>query len=153
MIHPGGANGDRVVSKGRRDRHDGGPHARSGGAHATRGRLGLDGTRLVPVAGGTVRGRNRIGFAGSAVATVVIDGRGDLTHDPYLTLHGVIEPDDPEGLEDSVIDAIMDAVEDLPGKARRDDEAVADAARKALRRTVHKAIGKRPVSEIHVVRV
>ena len=117
------------------------------------GRLGLDGTRLVPLDGAAVRTRNRIGFSGSAVATVVVDDRGDLLDDPKITLHGVIEGDDKEAIEDATIDAIMDAVEALSNSAGRDDEAVAEAARRAIRRALHKAIGKRPVTEVHVVRL
>ena len=108
---------------------------------------------FVPLDGAAVRTRNRIGFSGSAVATVVVDDRGDLLDDPKITLHGVIEGDDKEAIEDATIDAIMDAVEALSNSAGRDDEAVAEAARRAIRRALHKAIGKRPVTEVHVVRL
>ena len=117
------------------------------------GRLGLDGTRLVPVDGGAVRMRHRIGFAGSAVATVVLDRRGALAADPRVTLHGVVEPDDAEEIEEEAIDAVIDAIDDLPKGARRDDEGIAEAARRALVRAVRRAVGKRPVAQIHVVRV
>ncbi len=117
------------------------------------GRLALDGTRLVPMDGGVLRARNQIGFSGSAVATVLINARGELTDDPRLTLHGVVEADDDDGLEDDAVDAVIDAVDALSDAASRDDQAVADAARRAIRRTVHKAIGKRPITDIHVVRI
>jgi len=117
------------------------------------GRLGLDGTRLVPMDGRALRNRNKISFSGSAVATVIIDGHGDLTDDPKLTLHGVIEGDDADGIVDNAIDAVIGAVDALSNAASGDDDAVAEAARRAVRRSVHKATGKRPVTEIHVVRI
>ena len=117
------------------------------------GRLGVDGTRLVPLDGGAVRARSRMIFAGSAVATVVVNEAGELLDDPKITLHGVIEGDDKEGIEDGVIEGVMDAVEALSDKASREDDAVAEAARRAVRRILHKAIGKRPVTEVHVVRL
>lgn len=117
------------------------------------GRLGLDGKQLVPVDGGTLRMRHKIGFAGSAVATVVLDRRGSLADDPRVTLHGVVEPDDPEGVEDLAIDAVIDAIDDLSKGARGDDDTIAEAARRALVGAIRRAIGKRPVAQVHVVRV
>ncbi len=116
------------------------------------GRLAVDGARLVSMDGGVLRARNRIGFSGSAVATVIVNKRGELTDDPRLTLHGLADAGD-DALEDGAIDAMVDAVDALSDADSRDDKAVAEAARRAIRRTVHKAIGKRPVTEIHVVRI
>ena len=70
-----------------------------------------------------------------------------------MTLHGVVEPDDAEEIEEEAIDAVIDAIDDLPKGARRDDEGIAEAARRALVRAVRRAIGKRPVAQVHVVRV
>ena len=117
------------------------------------GRLGVDGKQLVPLDGQTIRARHRIGAAGSAVATVVLDHRGRLAADPMVSLHGVTEPDGAEEIEDDAIDAVMDAVEDLSKNARQDDESVAKAARSALSGTLRRATGKRPVTQVHVVRV
>ena len=128
-----------------------GPLAAVGEANT--GRLALDGKRLVPVDGGTVRTRHRIGAAGSAVATVVLDRRGALADDPQVTLHGLVEPDDPDDLEDLAIDAVADAIDDLPRRARDDDEGVAEAARRALVGAIRRTTGKRPLARIHVVRV
>ena len=117
------------------------------------GRLALDGTRLVPMNGGVLRARGRIGYSGSAVATVVVDARGALTGASRLTLHGLVAGNDADGLQDDAIDAMNEAVRALGGTAHRSDDAVADAARRAIRRTVHKTIGKRPVTDVHVVRI
>ena len=120
---------------------------------AETGRLALDGKRLVPVDGGTVRARHRIGAAGSAVASVVLDRRGALVDDPQVTLHGVVEPDDPDGIEDLAIDAVIDAVEDQPKRARGDDDGIAEAARRALVGAIRRTTGKRPLARVQVFRV
>lgn len=117
------------------------------------GRLGVDGKQMVPLDGQTIRARHRIGASVSAVATVVLDHRGRLAADPVVSLHGVTEPDGAEAIEDEAIDALMDAVEDLSRNALRDDESVAKAARGALSGTLRRATGKRPVTQVHVVRV
>ena len=116
------------------------------------GRLAVDGSRLVPMDGDALRARRRIGSAGSAVATVVVDRRGALADDPLVTLQGLADGG-ADGLEGEAAAALAAAVEALPGRARREDDQVASAARRALRRSVHRATGKRPLTEIHVVRL
>ena len=46
-----------------------------------------------------------------------------------------------------------DAIEDLPNKARRDDSVVREAARLAVRRSLRDSHGKKPITDVHLVRV
>ena len=45
------------------------------------------------------------------------------------------------------------AVTGLPALLRRDDSALADAARAALRRALGKRLQKRPMVDVHLLRV
>jgi ribonuclease J len=121
--------------------------------HVETGRLAVDGKRLVPIDGSVMRERNRIRFNGAAVATVVVDQKGSLIGDPQLTVQGVLDEDVEGDSWEDAIDAIIDAIEDLPKAKRLDDDAVAEAARIAVRRALRESIGKRPVTDVHVVRV
>ncbi len=118
------------------------------------GRIAVDGTRLVALDGDVIRARRRMGFAGVAVATVVLDGRGRLAADPQLSVPGLI---DAEGADEQAarlaLDAIADAVADLDRGQRDDDAEVAEAVRQAVRRTLRDTVGKRPATEVHVVRL
>jgi ribonuclease J len=89
---------------------------------------------------------------GAAVATVVIDAKGVLLGDPQLTVQGVLDDSEDESWEEA-IDAVIAAVNDLSKKKRQDDDEVAEAARIAVRRSLRDTIGKRPVTDVHVVRV
>lgn len=120
--------------------------------HVETGRLAVDGKRLVPIGGTIIRERNRLRMNGAAVATVVVDEAGGVVGDPQLTVQGVLSDDDDENWEYAV-DAIVDAVNDLPRAKRRDDDEIAEAARIAVRRSLRETIGKRPVTDIHVVRI
>lgn len=117
------------------------------------GRLAVDGGRLLPVEGSVLRTRHRLGFAGSAVATVVVDRKGRLAADPKLTVHGLLDGDADEAARDAFIAVIVEAVDGLSPAARRDDDEIADAVRVAVRRAFRQAFGKRPVTDIHVVRI
>jgi len=115
------------------------------------GRLALDGKQLVSLDSESWKNRKRITFNGAAVATVVLDRNGTLLADPRVTLQGVGDPD-AEELASLGAD-VGRAVEGLSPRERRDDAAVSEAARLAVRRRLKASSGKRPVTDVHVVRV
>lgn len=116
------------------------------------GRLGLDGTHLIRLDAGRLKIRHRMVFNGAAVATLVLDGRGQFAAPPQVSVQGVYEADDVEE-EAAVVEAVRAAVEGLPQTLRRDDETVKEAARLAVRRALHASHGKKPVTQVHLVRI
>jgi ribonuclease J len=122
--------------------------------HVPAGRFGVDGKRLIPVGGEVLRARKRIGFGGVAVATLVMNGKGQLIDEPQLSAPGVFDEEGADSRQfDQAIDAMEDAVLKLSPKARKDDDAVEEAALRGLRRALNEATGKRPLVQIHVVRI
>ncbi len=122
--------------------------------HVPSGRFGVDGKRLVPVGGEVLRARKRIGNDGIAVATLVMNGKGQLIDEPQLSAPGVFDEDgDDSSKFDQAIDAMEEAVLMLSPKARKDDDAVEEAALRGLRRALHDSTGRRPLVQIHVVRI
>mgnify|MGYP001125708279 CR=1 FL=1 len=116
------------------------------------GRLGLDGTNLVRLDSPQLKTRHRMVFNGAAVATVVLDSAGRLLADPQVTVQGVFDPED-ESANAAVTAAVREAVTGLPHGLRRDDATVREAARLAVRRALHASHGKKPVTEVHLVRI
>lgn len=122
--------------------------------HVASGRLGVDGTRLVPATGEVLRARKRIGFGGIAVATIVMNRKGQVIDEPQLSAPGVFDENgDDSNRFDEAIDAMEEAVLKLSPKARKDDDAVEEAASRGLRRAMRDATGGRPLVQIHVVRI
>jgi ribonuclease J len=118
------------------------------------GRLAIDGKRLIPVDGDVLRARRRMGFGGIAVATVVLDRKGRLHEDPQLSVPGLIDGADIDmELKKLAVTAIADAVEDLSSRARENDEEVSGASTRAIRRVFRDETGRRPLADIHVVRL
>jgi len=120
--------------------------------HVGAGRLGLDGKNLVPLDGGAFRERMRMNFSGAAVATIVVDQRGQLVAEPQVTLHGLIGDGGGVSLDD-IGKAVAGAIAEIPTMQRGNDEALREAARLAVRRSVYATQGKKPVTEVHVVRL
>ena len=118
---------------------------------AVTGRLVVDGNRLVPLGGGVMAARKRMLFNGVAVASLAVDAAGRLLGRPRLSAPGLFELDDPE--TDRISSEIADSLADLPATLRRDDAALTEAARASLRRALGKRLQKRPLVEVHVLRV
>jgi len=116
------------------------------------GRLAVDGTQLRPLGSAALKSRQRMTYDGAAVATLVLDAAGKLLAPPQITVHGVFD-EAGEGETAAIGAAIAEAVSSLTGGDRRKDDAVREAARLALRRSLKASHGKRPLTDIHIVRV
>lgn len=117
------------------------------------GRLARDGTRIVPMDGLGLRERRKMLWNGAAVATVVLDGRGHLAVPATLTVHGLDDDEMVTEAHGAALDAIKTAIHDLSRAEARDDEQVAEAARRAIRRVYKVRFDKKPVTDVHVVRL
>ena len=118
--------------------------------HVPAGRLALDGNRVVPIGGETVRGRIRAMWNGFAVLSVPLEADGRVGDIPVSTSGLFDDEDDP--VLDTVRLAVREALAKLSAKALRDDELVAETARIAARRAFREALDKRPVTRIHLIR-
>ena len=115
------------------------------------GRLALDGNRVVPLNGGVLAARRRMLFNGVVLGSFAVDGAGKMVGKPRVSAPGLFEPDDPETAR--VTAEFSQAVADLPMTLRKDDSALADAARAALRRALGRRLQKRPMVDVHLLRV
>jgi ribonuclease J len=115
------------------------------------GRLALDGNRVVPLQGGVMAARRRMLFNGLVLGSLAVDEGGRVMGRPKVSAPGLFEPEDPES--DRISREFGTAVSDLPASMRRDDGALLDAAKAALRRTLGKRLGKRPLVDVHLLRV
>jgi ribonuclease J len=115
------------------------------------GKLALDGNRVVPLQGGVMSARRRMLFNGIVVGSLAVDGGGRVMGKTKVSAPGLFEPEDPES--ERISREFGLAVADLPAPLRRDDAALADAAKAALRRCVGKRLGKRPLVDVHLLRV
>ncbi len=115
------------------------------------GRLALDGNRVVPLNGGVLAARRRMLFNGVVLGSFAVDATGKMVGKPRVSAPGLFEPDDPETAR--VTAEFSQAVADLPMTLRMDDSALADAARAALRRALGRRLQKRPMVDVHLLRV
>ena len=117
------------------------------------GRLVVDGKRLLPVGAEALRSRQRMTFNGAALATLVVDRDGRLQAAPQVTVHGLGDEAEDAALTDELRQRVAQAIDELDPRERRDDAALREAARLAVRRSLRAWHGKKPVTEVHLVRI
>ncbi len=119
--------------------------------HVHAGRLARDGDVVAPVEGEALRERRKLLWNGAASATLVIDRQGRAVAPPKVSLRGVA---DIEGeLTDAIVAGLNEMLADLSAAERRDDGRIEEAARQAVRRVVRAHLGKKPLTDVHIVRI
>ena len=116
------------------------------------GRLLYDGGRLLSQDSPVIKGRQKLMFNGAVAVTLVMDERGQLDGAPEISTVGLYEAEEEREDLAAVELAVEDAVGRLTRRDRRDDAAVEEAARLAVRRTINRMLGKKPMTMVHVVR-
>ena len=119
--------------------------------HVHAGRLARDGDVVVPVEGDALRERRKLLWNGAASATLVVDAQGRPLANPKVSLRGIA---DSEGeLVRAAVTALEEMLADLNAAERRDDGRIEEAARQAVRRVVRAHLGKKPLTDVHIVRI
>ncbi len=115
------------------------------------GRFAVDEGRLLPLSGAVLNARKRMLFNGVVMASLAVDAAGRVMGGAQVSAPGLFETAD---LEPAQIAAdLTRAVEGLPSALRREDDALREAARAALRKAVGRRLRKRPAVEVHLLRV
>jgi ribonuclease J len=115
------------------------------------GRLAVDGNRLVPMTGGVLAARRRMLFNGVVIGSIVVDEQGRIRGNAQVSAPGLFDNEDPERARMEA--EFTAAVSDLPAPLRRDDFALAESARASLRRAIGKRVQKRPLVDVHLLRI
>jgi len=119
--------------------------------HVPVGRLARDGDGRGALDGEPLRERRKLLWNGAAAATLVIDKRGKAVATPRISLRG-IEDEDGE-LTEAVVAALDEMLADLNAAERGDDSRIEEAARLTVRRVVRAHLGKKPLTDVHIVRI
>jgi ribonuclease J len=119
-------------------------------SHEPVGRLVLDGDVILPADGATMLARRRMMHNGLIAVFIVLDTKGRQVARPRIQSHGVPVEDERDEFIDDCIAAASAA---LTKTAARDDNAIADAVRIAVRRTARDWTGKKPITEVTLVRL
>ena len=112
------------------------------------GRLVLDGDVILPADGSTVNERRKIGYGGLITVALPVGEDGQLAGKPLVRPFGVPVEEDRDDFIADATDAATRAF--APG---RDDDAMRENVRLAVRRCATLWTGKKPVVEVMLLQV
>jgi len=122
-------------------------------AEVQAGRWGQDGKMLRALDTQSLKHRRKMNYNGVVVVTLALDKRGMVASDPQVTILGVEEESSVARLREKMAVAILDEVERMPRSTLLDDAAMKSAITRIAKRFLHEIFGKKPIVEVHLMRV
>jgi mRNA degradation ribonuclease J1/J2 len=85
--------------------------------------------------------------------TVVLNATGKLLADPTVALRGIDDGDAGIDASEDLIDLVIETVEGMNKSARQRDASIRQQVEQAVRREIRQIYNKRPLVDVHLVRV
>jgi ribonuclease J len=117
------------------------------------GRFAVDGGCLLPLNGDILRARRQLMFNGHVGVALVVDEAGILWTEPRVSLRGLPHELGAENYAGAAIEAAYSAAKNLPRAKAADDAELENAVRLAVRRRLRELCGKRPVTDVEIIRL
>jgi ribonuclease J len=114
------------------------------------GRLAVDEGRLLPLSGSVLAARKRMLGNGVVIASLAVDPTGRVLGTPQISAPGLLEAEEGSG---PLASELIRAIAALPSALRREDDALREAVRAVLRKAIGRRLRKRPLVEVHLLRV
>lgn len=122
--------------------------------HVETGLLAVEPGRIISASHVAISDRRKLQYSGTAHATLVIDGHGNLKARPQLSLVGLIDENDEEEAE--FAEDLIDDMEDQIGALKRQklsDVELAEKVRISLRKNIFEVLRIKAKVSVHVVGV
>ena len=115
------------------------------------GYTAVDGNSLIPADSGILKTRRKIRDDGCIVVSVVIDKNNELLGNPKISAPGCLDADDDKEL----IHALRDDIADVVARINKKDthEKISEHIRTAIRKLTKAELGKKPVIDVHLIKV
>jgi ribonuclease J len=119
------------------------------------GIMAIDGDRVVPITDSKLfKQRLKIGEEGHIVLTLILDTNNDLVSDPVLTLQGVVgDSEEQSWMTGLITETVEKTLVQLDKKSDFHDEVWSETIRVAIRHLLNDEMGKKPVINVHLVRI
>lgn len=118
------------------------------------GRYYRDGRLIVPGQDGPVQERRRLSFVGVIAVAFALDSSGRIAGEIEAEIDGVpARTGDGKDMIEVVLDAAEGALDSIPPKHRKNVETAREAVRRAVRGSVDRIWGKRPVVKVLVSQI
>jgi ribonuclease J len=114
------------------------------------GRLAVDGRNVTPTRSTAVKERQKVSTEGHLVITVLLDDGAEPIQPPAISTLGIPKA---EAVQDKVLDTVESVLYRMSRKQRFQQDKMAEAIRIAARRACEGVSGKRPVTDVQIMRL
>ncbi|MBQ3696132.1 MAG: ribonuclease J [Alphaproteobacteria bacterium] len=115
------------------------------------GILAVDGKQIVPLNAEVIKKRRKMMDDGSAVLTLVINKDGKVLGEPQLSTFGLLASDSAD--QGELLERITHAMDEVDRSRLDDDNLIKDTMRHTIRQFLNEKYGKKPLMDIHLIRV
>ncbi len=115
------------------------------------GILAVDGKQIVPLNAQVLKKRRKMMDEGTTVLTLVINQLAQLQGEPQLSTFGLLDdlPDEQNELKSKIKQSLVE----LDADRIQDDNYIKDVMRHTIRTFINEKFGKKPLMEIHLIRI
>jgi len=115
------------------------------------GILAVDGKQIIPLNAEVIKKRRKMMDDGSAVLTLVINKDGKVLGEPQLSTFGLLASDGAD--QGELLERITHAMDEVDRTRLDDDNLIKDTMRHTIRQFLSEKYGKKPLMDIHLIRV
>ncbi len=115
------------------------------------GILAVDGKQIIPLNAEVIKKRRKMMDDGSAVLTLVLDQKGKVLGEPQLSTFGLLASDGED--QEELLERITHAMAEIDKDRLADDNLIKDKMRHTIRQFLSEKYGKKPLMDIHLIRV
>ncbi|MBO7483545.1 MAG: ribonuclease J [Alphaproteobacteria bacterium] len=115
------------------------------------GILAVDGNQIVPLNADVLKKRRKMMDEGTAVLTLVVDHNAQVVGMPQLSTFGLMSDD--EAIKGELGQAIASALAEIDPERVGEDNLIKDKMRHVVRQFLKEHFGKKPLLEIHLIRI
>ena len=115
------------------------------------GVLAVDGKKILPLGAEVIKKRRKMIEDGTFVITLVLNAQNEILGDLRISSFGLLETDGED--ETALKDKIRSDINALGEQVKTQDVSVENTVRAAVRQFLKEYYGKKPLIEVHLIRV
>ena len=115
------------------------------------GILAVDGKQIIPLHADVIKKRRKMMDEGTVVLTLVVNKKAQLMGEVQLSSFGLL--DDSEELKAELVQNIHQALAEIETTRLEDDNLIKDKMRHTIRTFMNAKFGKKPLMDIHLIRI
>ncbi|MBP5161053.1 MAG: ribonuclease J [Alphaproteobacteria bacterium] len=115
------------------------------------GCMAVDGKKIIPLKSEVIKKRRKMLEGGTVVATLVVDKDGHFLTTPQISSFGLIENEQDD--QQKLIDFVQEKIGQISEENLKKDQMINETARSAIRQFISEYYGKKPLIEIHLLRL